>query len=98
MIRMQIELEPDQYERLMALASRQSRSLSQLVREGVEHVLAAERREAAWERFLTAAGSCRAEDDPGDVSTRHDEYLSDVFAFDGDFSRQGFELVPEPSS
>lgn len=98
MIRVQIELEPDQYERLTALAARQSKPFAQLVREGVEHVLAAEQREAAWEPFLAAAGSCRAEDDPGDVSTRHDEYLSDAFAFDDNFSRQGFELVPEPSS
>lgn len=98
MIRVRIELEPDQYERLTALAARQSKPFAQLVREGVDHVLAAEQREAAWDRFLAAAGSCRAEDDPGDVSTRRDEYLSDAFAFDDDFSRQGFELVPEPSS
>ena len=80
MIRTQIQLEPEQYERLKALAARQSKSFAQLVREGVEHVLAAEQRESAWERFLAAAGSCRAEDDPGDVSRRHDAYLSDVFA------------------
>ena len=96
MMRMQIELEPDQYERLMALASRQSKSLSQPVREGVEHVLAAEQREAAWERFLAAAGSCRAEDDPGDVSVRHDAYLSDAFALDDGFSQQGSEHLPRP--
>ena len=98
MIRVQIELEPEQYERLMALAARQSKSIAQLVREGVEQVLAAEQRESAWDRFLAAAGSGRAEDDPGDVSTRHDEYVSDAFTFDDDFSRQGFELVPKPSS
>ena len=96
MMRMQIELEPDQYERLMALASRQSKSLSQPVRDGVEHVLAAEQREVAWERFLAAAGSCRAEDDPGDVSLRDDAYLSDAFALDDGFSRQGSEHLPRP--
>lgn len=94
MIRMQIEFEPDQYERPMALASRQSKSLSQLVREGIEHVLAAEHRESAWDRFLAAAGSGRAEDDLGDVSTRHDAYLSDVFACDNDVSRQRSERTP----
>ena len=98
MIRVQIELDPEQYERLEALAARQSKSFAQLVRDGVEHVLAAEQRETAWERFLAAAGSCRAEDDPGDVSTRHDAYLADAFAFDDDFARQGFELLPEPRS
>ena len=98
MIRTQIQLEAEQYERLEALAARQSKSFAQLVREGVEHVLAAEHRESAWERFLAAAGSCRAEDDPGDVSSRHDAYLADAFAFDDDFSRQGFELVAAPPS
>ena len=80
MIRTQIQLDPEQYERLKALAARQSKSFAQLVREGVERVLAAEQRETAWERFLAAAGSCRAEEDPGDVSTRHDAYLSEAFA------------------
>ena len=79
MIRTQIQLEPGQYERLKALAARQSKSFAQLVREGVDQVLAAEERQSAWERFLGAAGSCRAEDDPGDVSTRHDVYLTDAF-------------------
>ena len=80
MIRTQIQLEPEQYERLKALAARQSKSFAQLVREGVDHILAAEQRESAWDRFLAAAGSGRAEDDPGDVSTQHDEYLSDIYA------------------
>lgn len=80
MIRTRIQLSPDQYERLKALAARRSTSFAQLVREGVDHVLAAERRESAWDRFLSAAGSCRAEDDAPDVSERHDVYLSEVLA------------------
>ena len=80
MIRIQIQLSLEQYERLKALAARQSKSLSQLVREGVDGLLASERREMAWDRFLGAAGSCRAADDPADVSVRHDAYLSEAFA------------------
>ncbi len=80
MIRTQIQLDPDQYERLKALAARQSKSFAQLVREGVDHVLAAEEKETAWDRFLAAVGSCRAESDVTDVSVRHDAYLSDAFA------------------
>ena len=80
MIRVRIRLTPKQYERLKELASRQSKSLSPLVREGVDGLFAAERRETAWDRFLAAAGSCRAADDVADVSVRHDAYLSDVFA------------------
>lgn len=77
MIRTRIHLSPDQYERLKALAVRRSTSFAQLVREGVDHVLAAERRESAWDRFLNAAGSCRTEDGAADVSERHVSYLSD---------------------
>lgn len=80
MIRTQIQLSPDQYERLKTLAARRSKSFAQLVREGVDHVLAAERRETAWDRFLNAAGSCRTEDGASDVSERHDAYLSDALA------------------
>lgn len=80
MIRTQIQLEPDQYERLKALAARQSKSFAQLVREGVDHVLAVEERESAWDRFLTAVGSCRTEDAAADVAARHDEYLADAFS------------------
>ena len=80
MIRTQIQLEAEQYERLKALAARQSKSFAQLVREGVDQLLAAEKRESAWDRFLAAAGSCSAADGITDVSERHDEYLSDAFA------------------
>ena len=80
MIRVRIRLTPEQYGRLTELAARRSKSLSQLVREGVDGLLAAERRETAWDRLLAAAGSCRAADDAADVSVRHDAYLSDAFA------------------
>ena len=79
MVRTQIQLSLDQYERLKALAARRSTSFAQLVREGVDHVIAAERRESAWDRFLSAAGSCRTQDGTPDVSERHDAYLSEAF-------------------
>jgi len=82
MIRTQIQLERDQYERLKELAARQSKSFSQVVREGVDQLLAAELSDTAWDRFLAAAGSCRATDDASDISARHDAYLSDAFAHD----------------
>ena len=80
MIRTQIQLDSRQLESLKALAARQSKSVAQLVREGVDHVLAAERRATAWERFMAASGSCRTDDRATDVSARHDAYLSDAFA------------------
>lgn len=80
MIRTQIQLESDQYERLKELAARRSKSFAQLVREGVAHVLEAEERESDWDRFLTAVGSFRAEDDAADVAERHDAYLADAYS------------------
>ena len=80
MIRTQIQLERDQYERLKELAARQSKSFSQVVREGVDRLLAAERSETAWDRFLTTVGSFRAEDDAADVAERHDAYLADAYS------------------
>ena len=82
MIRTQVRLDPDQHERLKVLAARRSTSLSQLVREGVDHVLATEHREATWDRFLNAVGSCRTKDGATDISSRHDAYLSDAFPLD----------------
>ena len=82
MIRIRIRLNPAQYERLKELAAGRSKSLSQLVREGVDGLLAAERSDTAWDRFLAAAGSCRATGGAAHVSVRHDAYLSDVFARD----------------
>ena len=82
MIHTRILLDPDQYERLKVLAARRSTSLSQLVREGVDHVLATEHGEATWDRFLNAAGSCRREDGATDISSIHDAYVSDAFAQD----------------
>ena len=80
MIRTQIQLERDQYERLKELAARQSKSISQVVREGVDRLLAAERSETAWDRFLSAVGSFRAEDGAADVAERHDAYLADAYS------------------
>ena len=78
MIRTQVQLEPVQYERLKALAARRATSVAQLVREGVDQVLAGERASADWDRFLAVAGSCRSNDGATDVSARHDAYLSDA--------------------
>jgi len=81
-IRTQIQLEEEQYRRLKALAGRRSKSISQLVREGVAQVLEEENRAAAWERLLEAAGSCHADDEPGNVSVAHDRYLVDAYRHD----------------
>ena len=79
MIRTQVQLEDDQYERLKALAAKRSESLSHLVRESVERFLADSERREAWDRLLKAAGSCHDPEGRKDASTRRDEYLSEAY-------------------
>ena len=79
MIRTQIQLEPEQYQRLKELASNRSISIAQLVREGVDHVLLHARINVAWDRFLSAAGSFDARGEDTDVAANHDRYLEDAF-------------------
>lgn len=80
MIRTQIQLEPDQYEHLKALAARRATSVAQLIRDGVDHVLASEDTGAGWERFLKAAGTFRSPDGALDVARQHDDHLPEAFS------------------
>ena len=80
MIRTQIQLEPDQYEPLKALAARRNTSVAQLIRDGVEHVLASEDTGAGWERFLKAAGTFRSPDGVRNVARRHDDHHPEAFS------------------
>ena len=41
-----------------------------------------QQREADWDRLLAAIGSCRTQDGATDISSRHDEHLSEIFAHD----------------
>ena len=80
MIRTQIQLTEDQYESLRQLAITTERSVADLVREGVDHVLAsrsAPRREERVERALAAVG--RYASGKNDVSRDHDRYLAEAF-------------------
>ena len=75
MVRTQIQLDEDQYERLKRLAAKRSQSLSQLVRESVERFLDESNRREVWDRLRKAAGSCHDPAGTRDVSRRHDDYL-----------------------
>jgi hypothetical protein len=79
MIRTQVQLDEEQYERLRALAARRRQSVAQLVREGVEHVLAESEHTRSWHGLWKAVGSCRDLDGARDVSARHDEHLARAF-------------------
>lgn len=65
-------------EALQQLSSQAGRSVEELVRAGVDHVLRESSREVRVKRFLAAVGKY----DSGltDISENHDAYLADDFA------------------
>ncbi len=79
MIRTQIQLDEAQYKRLRALALERSKSVSQLVREGVIRVLREAERERRWERLWQAVGSCHDRDKATNVAEDHDAYLNRIY-------------------
>ncbi len=80
MIRTQVQMQQAQYQALKELAAQQSVSISQLVRDGVDHVLSQQRNEKdKWEQLFEAVGSCQSEDGQTDVSEQHDKYLATTY-------------------
>jgi predicted DNA-binding protein len=79
MIRTQVQLAEDQYERLKALAAKRSQSLSLLVRESVTRFLDETERAEAWDRLMEAAGRFHEPEKTRDVSTRHDDYVVETY-------------------
>ncbi len=79
MIRTQIQLDEDQYERLKTLAAARSQSVSQLVRESVELLLGSTDRREVWARLMSAAGTCHDPEAKGDVAVRHDDFLVEAY-------------------
>ena len=77
MIRTQIQVTEDQLTALRQLATESGRSISDLVREGVETVLSARKRAERVERALRAAG--RFSSGTSDGSAQHDRHLAEAF-------------------
>ena len=76
MIRTQVQLTEQQLFRLRALAAERGSSVSQLVRDGVENILAQTEQGLGGgraQRAIAAAG--RFHSGNGDVARRHDAYL-----------------------
>jgi len=80
MVRTQIQLTDTQVEALRQLSSASGRSMADLIREGVDQLLAAKgnvTREERTRRALEAAG--RFASGQSDVSREHDRHLSGAF-------------------
>ena len=77
MIRTQIQLTEEQARALHELATRRGISLAELVRQGVERILAESEQREKRQRALAVLG--RYDVGPSDVSTDHDRYLSEDY-------------------
>lgn len=77
MVRTQILLNPDQLRALKVRAAREGRSMADLVREGVDLLLASSGREPLKRRSLEALGRFRS--GTSDLGAAHDAHLDDAF-------------------
>ena len=81
MIRTQIQLTPEQARTLKALSATSGRSVADLVREGVDHVLRDQSHVTRGERMRRAARLFGAfESGSQDLAARHDEHFADAAA------------------
>ena len=76
-MRTQILLSAAQLRALKIRAAREGRSMADLVRAGVDLLLAADEREQLKGRSLAAAGRFRS--GHSDLGTAHDAHLADAF-------------------
>lgn len=79
MIRTQIQLEKAQHERLKRLAARESKSLAELVREAVDHVLDDRAEDTKWRDLRSVAGAFHDPEGEASVAEDHDDYLANAW-------------------
>lgn len=81
MVRTQVQLTEEQAARLKALASRRGLSISELVRQGIDSILAESPERSREERYRRAAGAAgKFRSNRHDVAVRHDAYLSENYS------------------
>ena len=78
MIRVQVQFEPSQHERIREAAARRGVSMAQVVRESVESYLT-DAPANRWDALFAVAGKYGTDGPPEDVGREHDRYLDEVF-------------------
>jgi hypothetical protein len=77
MIRTQIQLTEGQARALKELAARRGISMAELIRQGVEQILAESEQREKRQRALALVG--RFDAGPPDVASNHDKYLAEDY-------------------
>lgn len=78
MERTQIQLTPEQAEKVRRAAADRGISMAAFIRAAIDEQLASEEQARRRERAIASVGGFRS--GRGDVSKRHDDYLADAFA------------------
>ena len=78
MIRTQVQLTEGQAKALKRAAAARGTSISAVIREAVDRVLADGSRDVVWQRALGAIGRLRG--DGGNASEQHDRHLADAYS------------------
>ena len=79
MKRTQIQLERAQYENLRRLAARRGVSMAQLVREGVDAILALDRDRDPWDDLFEIVGKYGRDRPAETVGREHDRHLEEAY-------------------
>ena len=85
MIRMQVQLTEEQVAQLKKIAKDSDRSISDVVREGVDELIAKKQRRYTpeqVEQLLSFAGAFSSGEPGSNVAVEHDKYLDEIY---GDF-------------
>jgi hypothetical protein len=77
MVRTMVQLTDEQMDGLRALAAQRGVSIAELVRQGVDHVLRADKRAERLAHLRAMAGAFSG---PPDLGRRHDDYLAEIYA------------------
>ncbi len=77
MVRTQIQLTEKQAKALKKMATERRVSMAELVRQGVDRILAEDERQEKWSRAREIFGRYR--DDATDVAENHDKYLDEIY-------------------
>ena len=79
MVRTQISLSDEQHRAAIALAEREGVSMAEIIRRGLDRVLAEADRRAKVDRALVAIHGLRTGSGYNDIAENHDQYLAEDF-------------------